>query len=521
MTVPQLSFENHDAAAVYLLARTVDLQEHVVHAMGNLQIAQHKDQRRYKHIHSGDYKPAVRTFKAGDFVYRKRPEVLSTLQTKYKPEIYRVKELRDSGVAVLQGMCGNTFTYHADNLAPCNLPNIDGTIDPTLAAVSVDHACEVCNSPDDGHRMALCDSCNDGYHDHCVAGGIPHLGDHSVVWVCPVCTGKGITGVDVLSRKDRQLLMPQEPLIFLTPEQMQRDDEAKALDGRIIVVRKDQLVNGKKAKVPVDGVLEFVGRDGQRNPKYFIAKYVDGTTEPLTLATAKRRLVDRAVAALALAAPCVLPRSAARLATEYSHITGLPVGTRDAASWLSFIADACESEHAFERMTVEDVVQLRCMVDYSGVCVVQDVFDTCQLLWPLFRQNSVSHFAALGLLDAHTLMSPSSQAWMHERIESDLIILNGNCELTQYLLPITASVTGVTVVAKLPSSVIFNPAPVMAQWLTRETKQGRIMLLGCYGDADHLWLVHTEHADVLCSCTADDTNPPFTHKFDLPRGLVP
>jgi hypothetical protein len=41
-------------------------------AMENLSIAQHRDTLRYAHTRGGSYKPKVRQFDVGDFVYLQR-----------------------------------------------------------------------------------------------------------------------------------------------------------------------------------------------------------------------------------------------------------------------------------------------------------------------------------------------------------------------------------------------------------------------------------------------------------------
>ncbi len=50
-------------------------------AMENLAIAQHRDTLRYARIRSGAYKPQLRRFKAGDYVYLQR-EAPTTLDVR-------------------------------------------------------------------------------------------------------------------------------------------------------------------------------------------------------------------------------------------------------------------------------------------------------------------------------------------------------------------------------------------------------------------------------------------------------
>eukprot|EP00983_Pelagomonas_calceolata_P000242 8074-Pelagomonas_calceolata.AAC.1 len=83
-----------------------------------LKIAQHRDT-----LH----------FNAGDFVYLKHRVLDSMLQIPAKRGIYRVKKVNPNGAVLLQGKCGSTLANNVCNLAPCHLPDIDPTLDPSLA----------------------------------------------------------------------------------------------------------------------------------------------------------------------------------------------------------------------------------------------------------------------------------------------------------------------------------------------------------------------------------------------------
>ena len=71
-------------------------------AMENLAIAQHRDTLRYAHTRGGSYKPKVRKFEVGDFVYLQR-QPNDTLDTSTSRTILRIKAIRPSGVLELQG----------------------------------------------------------------------------------------------------------------------------------------------------------------------------------------------------------------------------------------------------------------------------------------------------------------------------------------------------------------------------------------------------------------------------------
>jgi hypothetical protein len=69
-------------------------------AIDNLSIAQHRDTLRYAHTWSDSYKPKVRQFDVGDFVYFQcQPNDI--LDTSSNHTILRIKAIRPSGVLEL------------------------------------------------------------------------------------------------------------------------------------------------------------------------------------------------------------------------------------------------------------------------------------------------------------------------------------------------------------------------------------------------------------------------------------
>jgi hypothetical protein len=96
-------------------------------AMENLSIAKHWDTLRYAHTRGGSYKPKVRQFDVGDFVYLQR-QPNDTLDTSFGRSILRIKAIRPSGVLELQGANKRTVRDHSKNCAPCHLPNLNFTI---------------------------------------------------------------------------------------------------------------------------------------------------------------------------------------------------------------------------------------------------------------------------------------------------------------------------------------------------------------------------------------------------------
>ncbi len=96
-------------------------------AMENLSIAQHRNTLWYAHTRGGNYKPKVRRFDVGDFVYLQR-QPNDTLNTSSGHIMLRIKVIKPLGVLELQGADERTIQDHSKNYAPYQLPNLDPTI---------------------------------------------------------------------------------------------------------------------------------------------------------------------------------------------------------------------------------------------------------------------------------------------------------------------------------------------------------------------------------------------------------
>jgi len=109
-------------------------------AMENLSIAQHQDTLRYTHIGGGSYKPKVRQFDVGDFVYlQQQPNDI--LDIFFDDTILRIMAIRPSSVLELQRANGRTIQDHSKNCAPCHLPNLDPTIIMLTWIPPLDYPC--------------------------------------------------------------------------------------------------------------------------------------------------------------------------------------------------------------------------------------------------------------------------------------------------------------------------------------------------------------------------------------------
>jgi hypothetical protein len=95
----------------------------------NFFIAQHRDTLRYAMIRGGGYRPQVRRFQPGDYVYLQQTAP-TTLDVTAGRVILRVREVLGFGVLLLEGRDGKFWKDHTRNCAPCHLPHIDGTVHP-------------------------------------------------------------------------------------------------------------------------------------------------------------------------------------------------------------------------------------------------------------------------------------------------------------------------------------------------------------------------------------------------------
>ncbi len=116
-------------------------------AMENLSIAQHQDTVKYAHTRGGSYKPKVRQFDVGDFVYlQQQPN--DTLDTSSDHTILRIKAIKPSSVLELQGVSERTIEDHPKNYASYHLPNLDPTIIMLTLIPPLDYPCQVCQKTD-------------------------------------------------------------------------------------------------------------------------------------------------------------------------------------------------------------------------------------------------------------------------------------------------------------------------------------------------------------------------------------
>jgi lysozyme family protein len=85
-----LAFDDPASAAADLLARKQLVQQR---CWANLRIAQHRDQRRYEVVRSGQSPPRIYRFIPGNYVYTQQHQRHTTLQPRARQAILRVSQV--------------------------------------------------------------------------------------------------------------------------------------------------------------------------------------------------------------------------------------------------------------------------------------------------------------------------------------------------------------------------------------------------------------------------------------------
>ena len=120
-----LDFDWQNAAQCNELSRTLvlraaDVQRLAPLCMANMEVAQHRDTKRYAVTRSGTYLPRLTRFEVGDLVYITR-QTQGALEPPVYEEILQIIGFEESGNARLQGKDGTTINMSLSRLAPCHL----------------------------------------------------------------------------------------------------------------------------------------------------------------------------------------------------------------------------------------------------------------------------------------------------------------------------------------------------------------------------------------------------------------
>jgi hypothetical protein len=124
-----------------VIAKTAALFRRVMPmAMENLSITQDRNTLWYAHTQGGSYKPKVKQFDVGDFIYFQR-QPNDTLDTFFDCIILRIEAIKPSSVLELQGADGRTIWDHSKKYAPYHLPNSNPTIIMSIWIPPLEYPC--------------------------------------------------------------------------------------------------------------------------------------------------------------------------------------------------------------------------------------------------------------------------------------------------------------------------------------------------------------------------------------------
>jgi hypothetical protein len=232
-----IDFDSKEAAAVSVLRRAELLKQRIPIAAENLKAAQHRDTLWYQQRRSGGYQPGRVEFQVGDFVYLRKPREGCSLTFKVKPLVLRVKQLKPSGVVVVQDRSGAVQEVQPMQLAMCHLPGLDGTLDHTLLGEDQSARCRNCGDAGSPEQFMFCDGCNEGWHTFCCEP--PYEQVPEGLFICELCRAKGVTEQQLEAAAERQQQILQQPrlpdltALFPDAEQRRRDQQARELHGRV------------------------------------------------------------------------------------------------------------------------------------------------------------------------------------------------------------------------------------------------------------------------------------------------
>jgi hypothetical protein len=358
-----------DLVSDLLVQRQQLMEDRLILARSNLEVAQHRMTLRYARLRDGTYAPGITNFCSGDYVYLRTGTGHSpSLQINVRPVVLRVKEVRDSGVLLLEGRDGRTCTRHATTCSPCHLPNIDPEQDLSEAPIG-DIACQLCGSTQDEAVMIICDWCATGWHTFCLE---PPLADVPAGdWLCPTCSGQGISQQQLNAKRavTEQLLQQQqqaagtERRMFPSALQRRQDAQRQLLSGRRIFKTNPALFKGPGA--PVQGVVRYLGPGV---PASFVIEYDDGTEERLS----NRQMGHRHKWLLPTAAAAVTSAAAIVNAAAEGGKSPTPTASSSSAGCSSQVPD----QHAADASSSIPGEQ---QVDYG---VTYDVQQTLSRLMP-------------------------------------------------------------------------------------------------------------------------------------------
>jgi hypothetical protein len=472
-----LSFDDPVAASASVLQRAQHVQRVCPEAFGNLLIAQHRDSLRYAMVRSGSFQPTLVKFFPGQFVYVARPAPSNTLQVKARPEILRVVAVNSSGAVTLQGKCGTTIQQNVENLAPCFLPNIDPTVDPTLGHVPGSHPCEVCRFVNRPGKMLLCDNCNTGWHIDCLTPKLPSVPVGA--WACPYCVSAGVDLSQLAARQAANQLARESAPVDIAPmfsiNRRRLVAESEAMHNRWLIY---PLSGPGRTKVPTWGLVEYLGE--REYPRCLRVHYPNGKQHDVTI-----RLVRKYVQGVNSQPPAdvlaAVPSLVVQNAATSLHTNPPSVSLVSAQSALPLVAGP---------LCVLDLQSLARVINMQAVHTLVDPIG-CGLA-SLLAQLSALVLSQRAYTAATASIYGSSQRRIPPTPQLSLAQSGGDMAVLSLSLPVTLSgllhlaACAPCVCIKLPGVVLHDLPLDVQRWVQQLQQQHRLQVIMGYSQPSGL-----------------------------------
>ena len=466
-----IDFDDPAKAGDALLQRSEYLKQAGVMVDNYLRIAQHRDTLRYSRVRGGAYVRKSMKFQVGDFVYVKEHGPTS-LDPRARPYILRVVGIKPSGVLELMGRCGTVIMRHNTSCAPCHLPNIDSSIDPTLARPIKDLPCSKCGDPGRPESMLLCDACNSGWHLQCLEPPLrePPRGH----WFCPVCV------LEIESLPPNQVTAPPtvQPRRFTTRPPYATTADAGRYDSRL--VRKP----GRGNAHTVQGMARYLGPD--QGKRCYEVSFQDGTTQRFTAEAIESLLVTTSsMAAAQKPATSISDLPADWTMSTYESarkcLTSLAPGHWTEGHIIGFMMQATMFAHDPAPAYSPSDVQSCVSVLFESVRAPSQCVDP----WPV--QNAAMHNAlqARGVRvlpiheDAIQAFNPVTYRTLQSGGKLDWIIGSPSPYVTDLVLFLSSLFVPVCVALLVPSTYITQAPTGRQNAVSKLQQQGRLCTVMC------------------------------------------
>ena len=449
-----------------LEARAKVIQHQMVIAGQGLRVAQARDTLRYARVHSGSYLPKLRRFQVGDYVYTRDSHDNGAhlhpgqFRTQARTEILRVKEVRSSGVLVLQGRDGNTIEENVLMCAPCHLPIQDVSIQWGYYRVPLSTPCVVCHSPEAGDKMLICDGCRTGWHKHCLNPPMKRV--PKAEWFCPECVRDG---------RDVRVSVARTPAPNLVVRMRETRGTRRPIKARIrpVVDHPD----GACLAIYPDGQMEEL----TRNQVFFstVEQDMADEVEPID-----KELYSLCGVDWSQQFPELLVDGDWNPTCPQNIRRSLLMFRRDDPSWseLSRLNEVCGGRIAglqLQHPLVScDMAVLRSSMDFSVSAGMVDLFATQESgfdeffgdICPVYTNKLYGDFNLDQFL-------PSSYVRMLKESKADVFVMRPCVEWIPILLPMVATFAPKAVVCQVPHRL----DPETSKWLMNKCQDGRVRFL--------------------------------------------